>query len=157
MVVRNSLFFAGLLALLAACGGPGDSANVPEAEPADSTSAEIGNHVVHFSAQSTDQLSPDVARAYDIVRSNSRAMVTVSVHDRASGKPVAALVNVEAVNLTGQLKNISMRRINEGDAIYYIGDLAVANQETLTFEIAVTPEDAGKPSLVRFQKQFFTN
>ena len=156
MNIRNSLFVLGLLALLAGCGGPGDSADVPEAEPAGSTSVDIGNHVVHFSAQSTDQLPPEVARAYNIVRSKNRAMLTVSLQDKSSKAPVAGLVEVSAVNLTGQLKSVTMRQVEEGDAIYYIGDIAVANQETLIFDISVTPEGAAKPAAVRFKRQFYS-
>lgn len=157
MTVRNALIVFAAVSVVAACGGAGDSADVPEAQPAESTNVDIGNHVVHFSAQSTDQLPPEVARAYNLVRSKNRAMLTVSVQDKASNSSVAAVVTVQAVNLTGQLKNVTMRRIDEGGAIYYVGDVAVANQETLNFRIAVTPEGAAKPAEVRFQRQFFTD
>ena len=71
MTLARTLVFIASLALVAACGGAGDSANAPEAQPAGSTSADIGDYVVHFSAQSTDQLPPEVARAYNIVRSKT--------------------------------------------------------------------------------------
>ena len=61
------------------------------------------------------------------------------------------------VNLTGQLKNVTMRRINEQEAIYYIGETPIANRETLIFDITVTPEGVDKPSDVRFKRQFFTD
>jgi hypothetical protein len=50
-----------------------------------------------------------------------------------------------------------MRRIDEQEAIYYIGETPVANRETLIFDISVTPEDAAAPSEVRFKRQFFTD
>jgi hypothetical protein len=142
---------------LAACGGPGEDATVPTAQPAGASSSDIGNHVVHFSAQLTDQLPPEVARAYNILRSKNRAMLNVSVLETATGKPVAAKVEVETVNLTGQMKNIVMRKIQEQEAIYYIGETPVANQETLIFDISVTPEGATEASNVRFKRQFYTN
>ena len=146
------------LALLAACGGPGESANVPDAQPAGATSADIGAHVVHFSAQSTDQLPPEVARAYDILRSKNRAMLNVSVIRKADNVPVTATVTVKTVNLTGQLKNVTMRQIDEQEAIYYIGETPVANRETLIFEITVKPEGEEKPAdAIRFQRQFYTD
>ena len=74
-----------------ACGGPGENATVPEAQPAGASNADIGDHIVHFSAQSTDQLPTDVARAYNIVRSKNRAMLNVSVLAvKADGVPVEA-------------------------------------------------------------------
>ena len=149
-----------LLTLLAACGGPGDSATVPQAEPAEATMSDIGDHVVHFSAQSTDQLPPEIARAYNIVRSKNRAMLNVSVLEEATGLPVTANVTVKTQNLTGQLKNVTMREIKEpGDivAIYYIGETPVANRETLIFDISVVPEGKTTASNVRFKRQFYTD
>jgi len=157
---RTLLTSLSLLALLTACGGPGDSATVPEAQPAGATSADIGNHVVHFSAQSTDQLPPAVAREYNIVRSKNRAMLNVSVLRKPDNLPVTAEVSVNTVNLTGQLKNVTMRKIEErGDivAIYYIGDTTVANREVLIFDISIKPDGEESASRVRFKRQFYSD
>ena len=157
MKITRIFVALSLIGLVSACGGSGESANVPEAQPAGATNANIGDHIVHFSAQSTDQLPPEVARAYNIVRSKNRAMLNVSVLRAADNTPVAATVKVKTVNLTGQLKNITMRQINEQDAIYYIGETPVANRETLIFDISVTPEGAASASDVRFKREFFTD
>ena len=158
-LVRTLISFS-LLASFAACGGPGDSASVPEAQPAGATSADIGDYVVHFNAQSTDQLPPEVARAYNIVRSKNRAMLNVSIIRKSDNSPVSGTVVVKTVNLTGQLKNVTMRKIEEpGEtkAIYFIGETAVANRETLIFDISVTPEGEDRMSEVRFKRQFYTD
>ena len=153
----NTLVALSILSLLAACGGPGADATVPRAEPAAASSVDIGDHIVHFSALSTDKLPPEVARTYNIVRSKNRAMLNVSVLEESSKRPVEALVTVKTVNLTGQLKNVTMRMIREQEAIYYIGETPVANQETLVFDISITPDGVDQPSEVRFKRQFFTN
>ena len=145
------------LALLAACGESGREAAVPQAEPAEASFSDIGNHMVHFSAQTTDQLPPEVARAYNIVRSQNRAMLNVSVLEKGANKAVNAEVTVKTVNLTGQLKNVTMRRINEQEAIYYIGETPVANQEVLIFDISIKPEGVEETTDVRFKRQFYTN
>ena len=160
MALARLLIAFSLAALLAACGGPGDSAKVPTAQPAEATSSDIGDYVVHFSAQTTDQLTPDVARAYNIVRSKSRAMLNVSVVRKSDGQSVPATVTVKTTNLTGQLKNVTMRKIEEpGDtvAVYYIGETPVANRETLVFDISVRPEGQSAVSEVRFKRQFYTD
>ena len=154
---RTIIIALSMLGMATACGGPGESAQIPEAQPAGVTSKDIGDHVVHFSAQSTDQLSPEIARAYNIVRSKNRAMLSVSVLREADNKPVPAEVTVQIANLTGQLKNITMRRIDEQEAIYYIGELPVANRETLIFDISVKPEGVNNPSKIRFQREFYTD
>lgn len=148
-----------LLLLLGGCGGPGDSATVPKAQPVEATFADIGDYVVHYSTQMTDQLTPEIARAYGIVRSNNRVMLNVSVVRKSDGQTVAADVRVETVNLTGQLKNMTMQRHDEpGDppAIYYIGETTVANQERLKFEVAVRPEGAQAANPILFDREFFT-
>jgi len=157
MKLSRTLISLTLLAMVSACGGPGESANVPEAQPAGSTSSDIGDYVVHFSAQTTDQLPREVARAYMIQRSKNRAMLNVSVIRKSDSAPVTADVTVKTRNLTQQLKNVEMRPIHEQDAIYYIGETSVANRETLIFEISVRPEGAEKPSDIRFQRQFYTD
>jgi hypothetical protein len=145
------------LALLAACGGPGGDATVPQAEPAEASFVDIGDHVVHFSAQLTDQLPLEIARAYNIERNPHRAMLNVSVLEEGTNKAVTATIDVKTVNLTGQLKNVVMRQINEQEAIYYIGETPVSNQEVLIFDISIMPDGVETASDVRFQRQFYTN
>lgn len=154
------------LAMLSACGDgsqQGD-AELAQAPPSTLKSYEdYGDYRIHFNALSTDSLAPEVARAYNIVRSKSRAMLNVSIMRRgesASTTPMKGKVIVNASNLTGQLKVVKLREIVEGEgggaAIYYIGELPVADGETLIFDIGVTPEGETASYQIRFQKQFFT-
>ena len=157
MLNKKILIALSLSGFIAACGGGGETPQVPTAEPAGETMKDIGDHVVHFSAQSTDELSPEVARAYNIVRSKNRAMLTISVVRESDQASVPATVTVKTVNLTGQLKNVAMRPIEEQDAVYYVGETPVANRETLIFDITVTPEGAAGSSEVRFKREFYTD
>ncbi|MBT8092081.1 MAG: DUF4426 domain-containing protein [Gammaproteobacteria bacterium] len=157
MTITRVLVFASVVALAAACGGPGESADVPDAQPAGTTFEDIGDHVVHFSAQTTDQLPREVAQAYQIQRSPDRAMLNVSVIRKSDGAPVKATVFVKTRNLTQQLKNVEMREINEQSAVYYIGETKIANRETLIFELTIKPDGIDRSSNIRFQKQFFTD
>ena len=157
MLNKKTLIALSLSLIIAACGGGGEAPKVPTAEPAGESMKDIGDHAIHFNAQLTDELSPEVARAYNIVRSKNRAMLTVSVVRDADGASVPAKITVKTVNLTGQLKNVALRPIEEQDAIYYIGETPVANRETLIFDIAVTPEGATGSSEVRFKREFYTD
>jgi len=84
-------------------------------------------------------------------------MLNVSIIRKSDSAPVPAKVDVKTVNLTGQLKNVTMRQIDEQEAIYYIGETAVANRETLVFDISVIPEGSTRASEVRFKREFFTD
>jgi hypothetical protein len=73
------------------------------------------------------------------------------------GVSVPGDVTATANNLTGQLKNLTLRQVREGDAFYYIGDISIANAETLVFNVNATPENATDTLEVRFLRQFYTD
>lgn len=161
-LARRICLIATASALLGACGeGAGEQRSAPQAQEITRENfREFGEYVVHFNAQSTAALPPDVARAYGIQRSSGRAMLSVAVIRKQTGsigEPVQAMVEVSAANLTGQLKGVRVREIREGEAIYYIGELPVANQETLIFDIGVRPEGVADPFSIRFRQQFYSD
>jgi hypothetical protein len=125
----------------------------------DVTFVEWDNYALHYNAFTTDQLAADVARNYGITRSKSRAMLNISVLQAQPGggnKAVKANVAVQTTNLENQTKNLALREIVEGDgeAIYYVGDTAVANGETLVFDIQATPEGGTPSPRVKFRRHF---
>lgn len=122
-------------------------------------SSKIPGHTVHHNALLTSDLSPEMASAYDIRRSSNRAMLNISIikdEPGTIGTPVTARVSVTAMNLRGQSRKIPLREIKETDAVYYIGDFLVENQETVNFTIEVTPSGATSASTVSLKQQFFT-
>lgn len=124
------------------------------------SSRDFGDYVVHFNAVTTDQLTPDIASEYGIVRSKNRALLNVSIQrkqDNGGTTAVAGAVAASAVNLTGQLKDLLVREIREDNAIYYIAETPVTNGESLIFTLDVTPQNEASRFSVRFQKQFFVD
>lgn len=123
---------------------------------------DIGDYRVHYSAMNTRMLPPEVAGAYDIQRSGNRAMINIAVLRKAESEgemdtPVRAGVSASAVNLTGQRRDIDVREVDDGDAVYYIGSFRIANEETLTFTIEVQPEGSKQPAQTfTFKQQFYT-
>ncbi|MNC90859.1 hypothetical protein D3C83_70120 [compost metagenome] len=68
-----------------------------------------------------------------------------------------AVVKAGARNLTGQLREIDMREINEAnEAIYYVGEFRVNNMEMFDFTVQITPEGSTAPLEVKFRQQFYT-
>ena len=120
----------------------------------------VGDYIVHINALTTDQLPAEVARGYQIARSQNRAMLNVSVRKKANGteNPVPATVNVVVKNLSNQIKDIKLREIRENDplAIYYIGEVPVNHEETLVFNIDVKPEGENETILLAYRQRFFT-
>ena len=121
---------------------------------------DFGEYAVHYNALRTDTLTPEIAQAYQLTRRNNRAMVNITVQKRGAGKattPHKAKVTGFASNLTAQVKSLEFREIQDGDAIYYIAETQISNDETLNFEIKVTPEGNATSTQVKFSQRFFTN
>ena len=153
------------LTMCAACAACGPAEDIPTdtgAERGQSLAEsykDFGEYVVHFSALSTTQLAPEVARAYDIVRSENKAMLSIAILRKVEGtlgESVPGEVSARATNLTSQLKTVALRRITEGEAIYYIAEMPVANGETLIFDVDVTPEGEASRFSFRFKRTFYT-
>lgn len=161
---------AGLSAgLLAGCSDRQDAsrgsaaplgAQLPATEPDTASSKDFGSYVVHFNALLTADLTPEVASNFGIVRSPNQVMVNLSVTRKMEGEINAAIpatVSVSARNLASQDKGITIREIQDGDAIYYIGVTPVINEETLVFTVEAIPEGESRPLSLQFKRQFFTN
>ncbi len=120
-------------------------------------SKEIGNYIVHFNALSTESLPASVARAYKITRSKNQGLLNISVLKKGGNfEGAEADIKASASNLTGQYRDIKLRKIQEQNAIYYIGVFSVSDQETLDFSIHVKTAD-GHQGDIKLRQQFFTN
>jgi len=120
----------------------------------------FGNYTVHYSAFTTDNLTPSVARAYNIPRSKKRALLNISVLKKTtdgSSKPSRASVKGTTTNLSHQLRELSPREISEKGTIYYIAETPVDNAETLKYDLEITPEGETITYKLSFHEQFFTD
>lgn len=161
---RNTAVLLITSCLLTACGRPGPSTEtVSGAQPAqeikDNQAYDDGEHVVFFNALPSSMIDASVAKSYNIVRSDARALVNVSVRKKnEDGTTSASNANIKSnvTNLTGQLKPMDLKRISEQDsAIYYIGMVNINNGETLLFDFKVTPEGTNKEIDVKYKQRFF--
>jgi hypothetical protein len=128
------------------------------AQPAATQQSEtFGNYEVHYNTLNTNMLSPEIASVYGIQRSGTQAMLNVTVLNRETREAVAANVDVIASNLTGQRRDIELRRIDDQGAIYYIGQFRIHDEETLNFNVSVKPSGFdGDAFELTFRQQFFT-
>jgi predicted small lipoprotein YifL len=161
MSTRVAFLFPWLLALtaLASCGDRGPAPSKAQtAAPSEPTHQVFGDFEVHYNALRTDELAPEVARAYGIERSANRVMLNVALlHKNADGSttPVDGRVSATAYNLNGQLKDLQMRRITEGSSVYFIGEVGISGSEILVFDIDASPLDQTATYTVQFKREFF--
>jgi Domain of unknown function (DUF4426) len=147
--------------LLAGCGQRPEGSSAQPAQRSEESFKEFGKYEVHYNAVRADQIPPAIARAHGIDRSKNRVMLNVTLlrkdADQAPRKPVKGTVSVDAYNLNGQLKNMEVRQVTEGAAIYYIGTVAISGSEILVFDIKVLPENEATPLEVKFKREFFAD
>jgi hypothetical protein len=126
------------------------------AAPLLAQSQTAGDITVHYSAIPTLDLDPTVARNSAITRSANRALLNIAVRRRQGEGDVAveAEVSGTASNDAGQMQSLAVRRVREGDAIYYLAEPRLRPGDTLRFELSVLPEGAIQPIAIRFSRPF---
>ncbi|RDH81453.1 MAG: DUF4426 domain-containing protein [endosymbiont of Galathealinum brachiosum] len=122
-------------------------------------SKQFGNYVIHYNAFRSDTLTPEIAKAYSLTRRNNRMVINITVQKKNGDvtRPVKAKVNGFASNLTGQIKALEFKEIHDGEAIYYLAQSQVSNQETLKFDIKATPAGESLVANVKFKQKFYTD
>lgn len=114
----------------------------------------FGDYEMHYNAVATGSLDPEIARRHEIKRSRTRALLTVAL--RRAEKPVGASMRATATNLAGQERDVGMREVRDGEAIYYIGTFAASEGERLDVDIEASPLDSSAgPFHHRFVYRFY--
>ena len=115
----------------------------------------LGNWDVHYMVVGTPFLTPDVAANYGIVRSKFNALINISVLDSKTGTAQRADVTGVAKNLIGNSKKLTFKKVEEGDAIYYLAMLPFRDQETFRFEIDV--RKGSNQQTLKFQQKMYVD
>ena len=103
------------------------------------TMQRLGDWEVHYSAFASTFLRPEIASQYNLTRSNARGVINISVLDATSGTGAAQRVNVGgfALNDLGQRQELSFRRHIDGEAIYYVAQIAHGREDTFRIFIDI--------------------
>jgi len=97
----------------------------------------LGEWDIHYMVVNTPFLTPEVASRYGIVRSKYNALVNISVLDTSSKEAQRVSVSGTARNLLGNTKTLTFKKVEDGDAIYYLAVVPFRDQETFQFAIDV--------------------
>ncbi|WP_095186988.1 DUF4426 domain-containing protein [Pseudomonas sp. Irchel 3E19] len=111
----------------------------------------FGDVTVHYNTFNSTFLTPDIAKAAELVRSKHQGVINVSVIK--DGKPLVANVTGTVKDLTSQSVPLNFRKVTEQGAIYYIAQYPVEQQETRTFEIKV--QNGDKINTINFNQELF--
>ncbi|MEN5043108.1 DUF4426 domain-containing protein [Pseudomonas koreensis] len=111
----------------------------------------FGDVTVHYNTFNSTFLTPDIAKAAELIRSKNQGVINVSVIK--DGKPLIVNVTGTVKDLTSQSVPLNFRQVTEQGAIYYIAQYPVEQQETRTFEIKV--QNGDKINTINFNQELF--
>ena len=120
---------------------------------------QFGNYVIHYNTLPSQFLSPAISRQYNITRSKNYALLNVVVKHSSEKKisaHVKANVSATATNLFGQIQDVTMRPVHDGQGLYYIGEFKVDHKDLLKITLKVKPESEVNEYQINFRKEFQT-
>jgi hypothetical protein len=116
---------------------------------------DFDNLEIHYLALPSTFLQPDIAKKYNIKRSQYNGLINISVLDkRNNNKSLSASLSGSGKNLLGQSETLKFKEIKEGDSIYYIADYPFLNEEIVNFNIIIKTQN--KTNILKFQHKFYT-
>ncbi|MDO6426779.1 DUF4426 domain-containing protein [Thalassotalea sp. 1_MG-2023] len=118
---------------------------------------KLGDMNVHYMAISATFLTPEVAKAYGIERSNYNGLINIAVMDNTiKGNPAQKVkITGKAVNLLGQDKDLNFEEVVEGDAVYYLAQVMHRNEETIRFNLTI--DNGREQQQLSFKHKFYTD
>lgn len=128
------------------------------AAPGSESPADFEGYDVHYAALPSTFLDAETARQYDLVRSRAVGLLNVSVHrtaGEAAPEPITVQLQGTTTNEVRQVKELSFKRVQEGDAIYYLAQFRYREGKTMVFEFEAAPYGESKTLPVRFSRELY--
>jgi len=123
-------------------------------------SKDFGDYQVHWSVLPSTFLSPEVAKANNLQRSKGIGIVNISImqeQENGTLKPVGGQVEGKVTNDIQQVNFLAFRRIQEGDAVYFIAEYQYPSGELMTFNITARPTGHQQDLSIRFAHTLFSD
>lgn len=121
---------------------------------------EFGDYQVHWSVFPSTFLDPEVARANNLQRSRGIGIINISIMtegEHGQIQPVGGQVQGQVANDIQQVNFLAFRRIQEGDAVYFIAQYQHRPGDLMTFNITARPTGHNRDLQVRFSHTLFTD
>ena len=115
----------------------------------------LGNWEVHHIVLPTTFLTPEIAKANNIVRSKYNALVNISVLDSKDKTAQNVSISGTARNLLGNSKKLSFKKVTEGEAIYYLAVFSFAHKENFRFEINI--QQGNETQTLQLQQEMYVD
>lgn len=127
---------------------------------AQATSKNFGDYTVTWSVLPSTFLTPEVAKENNLQRSKGIGIVNVAImksNEDGTQSPVSGQVEGKVSNDIQQVRFLAFRRIQEGDAVYFIAEYQYGSSELLTFNVTARPSGHTEELPVRFSHTLFND
>ncbi|WBU43191.1 DUF4426 domain-containing protein [Marinobacter sp. KM021] len=121
---------------------------------------DFGDYQVHWSVFPSTFLDPEVARANNLQRSRGIGIINISIMtegEHGQIRPVGGQVQGQVTNDIQQVNFLAFRRIQEGDAVYFIAQYQYRSGDLMTFNITARPTGHNRDLPVRFSHTLFND
>jgi len=121
---------------------------------------DFGDYQVHWSVLPSTFLAPEVASANNLRRSKGIGIVNIAImqeQEDGSLKPVSGQVEGQVANDIRQVGFLAFRRIQEGEAVYFIAEYQYRSGELMTFNVTARPGGHNQDLKVRFAHTLFSD
>lgn len=119
--------------------------------------ARFGDLIVYHNVFNSSMLQPEIAANAGLQRGPNQGVINIAVQRQKSGKPQAvdAILKGEVRSLIGQPVALQFKRIEEGDAIYFVANYSSAQRGILLFKIDIQAAPGAIVHNLSFQQEFF--
>ncbi|WP_342632519.1 DUF4426 domain-containing protein [Marinobacter alkaliphilus] len=121
---------------------------------------DFGDYQVRWSVFPSTFLDPEVARANNLQRSRGIGIINISImteSEHGQIRPVGGQVQGQVTNDIQQVNFLAFRRIQEGDAVYFITQYQHRPGDLMTFNITARPTGHNRDLPVRFSHTLFND
>lgn len=113
-----------------------------------------GNWDIHYIAFPSSFLEPKIAKEYGLIRSKYQAVINISVLDNTNkNKAQRAYLSGFAKTLAGQTISLDFKKVEEGDAIYYLSQFKYHDNQPVKFTVMAQVGD--RIETIKFNKRFY--
>ncbi len=133
---------------------------LPTTASAQDQAVEFGEYEVHYSVFPSTFLTPEVAAANDLNRSRSIGVINIAIMEKGENSglnTVQGQVEGKVLNDIRQPTFLAFRRIQEGDAVYFISQYQYRPAQLMTFHITARPSGHGQDLPIRFSHTLFND
>lgn len=121
---------------------------------------DFGDIQIHWSVLPSTFLSPEVAKANNLQRSKGIGIINIAImkeNDDGTMSPMGGQVEGKVSNDIQQVRFLAFRRVQEGDAVYFIAEYQYSSGELMTFNVTARPTGEQRDLPVRFAHTLFSD